>query len=294
MYATYPLKFLTPRLPFSSPHQTVMPPSVVFILGYGGGLLAHDFVKVVVKTDPGAIGIITTQASTKVYKSFKSTTTSIQHLKAKIQKDSLLAIVPDQITCFKKAKYRQRQSYHLESTGNLLLLDWLSSGRSAPPRSERWQFSHYDSSVEIFLAGSLLCRDHLLLDNENSIYPCTPASSSLADQFPVAHKMGRMNVYGNIFLIGPLLFETAAHAHQEIDRQPIISNASTMWACSWIQSPGGATRVYGSKVDPPVGLLIKFASVSVWAAKDALRDLLDQHLKKHVFGNTEVAPWSRI
>lgn len=66
--------------------------------------------------------------------------------------DALLVVIPDPVTCFSTAKYCQMQVFSLGSGSSLLLVDWITSGRSE--RGEKWAFSHYKSTNRIFLQGS--------------------------------------------------------------------------------------------------------------------------------------------
>jgi urease accessory protein UreH len=45
-------------------------------------------------------------------------------LKATIGGDSLFILLPQPITCFAAAIYKQHQSFYLRGSGSLLLLEW--------------------------------------------------------------------------------------------------------------------------------------------------------------------------
>lgn len=68
---------------------------------------------------------------------------------ARIGNDALLAVVPDPVTCFSTAKYSQKQVFNLMSDSNLLMVDWVTSGRHE--RGEKWDFELYKSTNNIFL-----------------------------------------------------------------------------------------------------------------------------------------------
>ena len=59
--ATSPLKLFTPRN-----HGAA---AWVYSANYGGGLVGGDTLRLVVDVGPGALALLTTQASTKVYRS---------------------------------------------------------------------------------------------------------------------------------------------------------------------------------------------------------------------------------
>lgn len=66
---------------------------------------------------------------------------SQQHTEYFIDSEALMCVLPDPLVCFEKASYSQSQIFHLELNGNLVLLDWFTSGRYS--RGERWIFTKY-------------------------------------------------------------------------------------------------------------------------------------------------------
>ena len=92
----------------------------------------------------GARALLTTQASTKVYRSLRR---SRQSLSAAVDADALLAVLPDPIVCFSEADFVQTQRYDLRGDASLVMVDWITSGRHAS--GERWAFSRYESRFDI-------------------------------------------------------------------------------------------------------------------------------------------------
>ncbi|XP_043690163.1 urease accessory protein D isoform X2 [Telopea speciosissima] len=96
----------------------------------------------------GCTAALTTQASTKVYKSVGSKCCE-QFLEVRIGSDALLAVIPDPVTCFSTARYSQKQVFRVASDSSLVIVDWITSGRHE--RGEKWDFGLYKSTNQIFL-----------------------------------------------------------------------------------------------------------------------------------------------
>ncbi|KAI5667421.1 hypothetical protein M9H77_17274 [Catharanthus roseus] len=67
-YSKYPLKFIVPRKVGCSQIDAVW----IYTITYGGGLVSGDSIRVAIGIGDGCTAILTTQASTKVYKSVGS------------------------------------------------------------------------------------------------------------------------------------------------------------------------------------------------------------------------------
>jgi len=156
--AASPLRFLTPRNHGSA--------AWIYAATYGGGLVGGDAVSLDLSVGPDATAMLSTQASTKVYRSPRGTSHT---LNATVSSGALLALLPDPVVCFAASAYRQRQRVRLEGDGALVLMDCVSSGRHA--RGERWCFDRYSSRLEVYLDGRLAVLDSIALDPEDGDLP---------------------------------------------------------------------------------------------------------------------------
>jgi urease accessory protein len=181
-FATAPLKLFTTR--------GVTSACWVYAATYGGGVVGGDAIRLQVETGPGATAVITTQASTKVYRALRPAS---QHVTATIDDGALLVMLPDPVVCFSGAHFSQRQQFDLHDGGNLVLLDWITSGRHAV--GERWAFDHYSSRNDIRRAGRRILYDTLLLDQEDG---------------PVGERLGRFDVCLTAVITGPKVADAAA------------------------------------------------------------------------------------
>eukprot|EP00257_Ricinus_communis_P023428 XP_015583412.1 urease accessory protein D isoform X2 [Ricinus communis] len=143
-FSKYPLKFIIPTKVGPSKTDAVW----IYTLTYGGGIVSGDSISCEFIIGHGCTAVLTTQASTKVYKSLGSKC-SEQILEARIGSDSLLAVIPDPVTCFSTARYSQKQIFRVLSDSSLVVVDWITSGRHES--GEKWDFELYKSSNNIFL-----------------------------------------------------------------------------------------------------------------------------------------------
>jgi hypothetical protein len=84
----------------------------VYAATFGGGLVGGDHIQLRADVTAGARALLTTQASTKVY---RSENRSRQSLTATVGANALLAVVPDPIVCFAAADFAQQQRYDLHA-----------------------------------------------------------------------------------------------------------------------------------------------------------------------------------
>lgn len=158
LFSKYPLKLIVPQK---------VAPSVdvvwIYALSYGGGLVSGDSVNIQARVGACSTAVFTTQASTKVYKS-KDGLACEQLLKVFIEREGTFVMLPDPVTCFAAAKYKQVQAFYLAPVANLVLVDWCTSGRRE--RGEVWSFDYYRSTNQIFLEGGApLLLDSMCLEN---------------------------------------------------------------------------------------------------------------------------------
>ena len=146
-----PLRLLTPR----NHGQAAW----VYTSSLGGGLVDGDRLSVELDVAEGASALLSSQGSTRVYRSPRGCR---NELSARVGEGALLALVPDPTTCFAGARYAQRQDVQLAPGASLVLMDLLTAGRSAT--GERWAFTHFASTLRVHLGGRALLDERWLLD----------------------------------------------------------------------------------------------------------------------------------
>ncbi|KAM0345193.1 hypothetical protein ACHAPU_006829 [Fusarium lateritium] len=187
----YPLKLISPA-PSSSQISTL-----VFLLSYGGGLVAGDSVNLTVHVKPQAKLSIATQGHTKIFKSPSADVITCQNLHVTIDDHASMCLLPDPVQPFEDSVYAQKQIFKLKSKASLCLLDWVTQGRVA--RGENWSFRKWTGRNEIWLqddaaasADRLLVRDSIILSRE--------ASKSVGRTLP--ETMRHMAISGTLILRG--------------------------------------------------------------------------------------------
>jgi len=247
-WARSPLKLLTPR----SRGESVW----AYTSSFGGGMIAGDHTRLEVTVDAGASCFLGTQASTKIYRN-PAQLPCAHELRAKAADDALLILAPDSVQCFADSIYEQRQHFTLAASANLLLVDWMSAGRTA--RGERWNFRRYLSRNEVERAGKKLLIDALLLDS---------ADGPLAGRF----RGGDFNCFATVVALGPRLVSHATEILNWCGAQSISPRASFAFAASPVHE----------------GALLRFAGASVEEVGRAIHERLG--FVRHLI---EDDPWSR-
>ncbi|RSL81561.1 hypothetical protein CEP51_005771 [Fusarium floridanum] len=187
----YPLKLISPA---PSPNQ---PSILVFLLSYGGGLVAGDSVNLTIHVRQNAKLSIATQGHTKVFKSPSADVITRQNLNVNIEDDAAMCLLPDPVQPFEDSVYAQTQIFRLKSRASLCLLDWVTQGRAA--RGENWSFHKWSGRNEIWLCDQpdtsterLLVRDSIILSRE--------VSKSVGRSLP--DMMGNLAISGTLILRG--------------------------------------------------------------------------------------------
>ena len=195
----------------------------------GGGLVGGDEIRMTAEVEADARALLTTQASTKIYRSTRGAT---QSLFAMVRARGLLAVLPDPIVCFSSAAFTQTQTYELSADASLVVVDWMTSGRHAS--GERWAFSRYESRIAIERDGRPVFYDAVLLES---------------DLDSVGDRMGRFDVFLTAVLSGPLVAQGAEEIVQSIARTPVRGQADMIQAASKTSDGGILLRIAGTSVE---------------------------------------------
>ena len=214
----YPLKLVSPA-PIRTDNELAHLIHTVYLLTYGGGLVAGDTIDLHVTIENSTRLILLTQGSTKLFKSPGRDVLSKQSMTVSLGPHAALCYLPDPVQPFERSNFEQQQIYNivvptseLTDAGSLCVLDWVSNGR--PANGENWSFYHYGSRNEVYLCQPdgkrrLLLRDNLLLDEQ-------------AMTGGIAKRMDGMAVYGTLILYGPLFQKLGQFFMEEFKAIPRI------------------------------------------------------------------------
>lgn len=195
-FSKYPLKFIIPNKVGHSRTDAAW----IYTLTYGGGIVSGDSISCQLSIGDDCTTVLTTQSSTKVYKSTGSKC-SEQFLEAGVGSNALLVVIPDPVTCFSTARYSQKQVFRVLFDSNLVVVDWFTSGRYES--GEKWEFGLYKSTNNILLEGGQpIFLDTVLLE-QGSICP-------------IAERMKDYQVIAMLILLGPKLKHLQDEIHGNV------------------------------------------------------------------------------
>jgi len=153
-----PLKLLQPGAPGRACH--------VVLSSYGGGLVAGDAIRLRVTVGAGARLVLTTQASTRVFRSIDGAVAE-QHTAGELAENALAVVLPDPVVPQAASRYRQMQEWQLQPSSLLFLVDWFHSGRM--DQGERFAFTSFHSELRVRVAGRLVVLDRFTFNPEENI-----------------------------------------------------------------------------------------------------------------------------
>jgi urease accessory protein len=225
--ATSPLRLLTPGNHGSA--------AWVYVGSYGGGLLGGDDLRLTVRVGPEASVFLSSQASTKVYRS--GACASLQ-LAAEVAAGGQLIVWPDPVIPFAASTYRQEQRVDLAAGAGLILVDTLSSGRQAS--GERWQFAEYASRLKVGYHGQPIVLDALRL---------SPAEGDLP------RRLGRFDALGTVVIAGPRMRDAAQQLLAAAADRRVERGSDLLLSAAPLRDIGCLLRIAGRSVEQVSGTI---------------------------------------
>lgn len=225
------MKLLTPR----ARGQSVW----AFSSSFGGGLVAGDQTELAIEIGKRASCFVGTQASTKVYRN-PAGLPSGHRTSAKLDDGAFLVFAPDPVQAFAQSSYTQRQEFFLRKDSSLVLLDWVTGGRTA--RGERWEMDFYHSRSDVFVEDRRVFVDSLLLE---------PEMGSLKG----AHRLGRFNCVATVTFLGPATESARSRLLSRVADEPVVRQAECLLCASQI-TDGIVARLAGSETEK-IGRIIR-------------------------------------
>lgn len=241
----------------TSLRPTLVP--LVFILTYGGGLLAGDCINLKIRLDPCTRLVAATQGSTRVYKmpiapstslhidqapsfsehqacSFSKTgavqnlphaLTSRQDLCVRICRGAGFWLAPDPIQPFAGSLYAQTQIFEVENGASVGVIDWVTEGRRA--RGESWAMAGWKGKNEIWgiipahtsESGpqAIIRKERRILMVRDSVILEPDGVNNCGGISPLVANAG---VFGTLILYGPLFVPLARFFLGEFTSLPRI------------------------------------------------------------------------
>lgn len=288
----YPLKLIAPEpLPPPDYVEKAATPRLVhtvYLLTYGGGIVAGDSIDLDVQLDRKTRLLLLTQGSTKIFKTEDARVVSHQRMNVHLKEDAALVYLPDPVQPFAHTAFSQSQVYHLEhGNGSMCVCDWVTSGRSA--RGENWDIFEYKSRNEVWTTEAtgkkrLLLRDNLILDKYGR------TGLRLSD------RMDGFSVFGTLIVRGPAFASLAKFFLDEFEALPRIGGRN--WGDAVQPELSGKEQWRAERLDRETSdgvvwsaanvrdfVLVKFASTEVEGSRNWLRDMIkEEGSVLHAFG----------
>lgn len=284
----YPLKLVAPDPlpPPDHPSGSSLVPSLVhtvFLLTYGGGIVAGDSIDLNVRLEGRTRLVLLTQGSTKIFKTPDPGLVSRQHMTATLVANSALVYLPDPVQPFAQSAFSQAQIYCLvNGEGSLCVCDWVTGGRSA--RGESWDIYEYKSRNEVWGTEStaegatkkrLLLRDNLILDKSGQT------------GMLLSERMDKHFVFGTLIIRGPAFSSLAQYFLDEFEALPRIGGRDWGDVVQPELTEEEQRRLERQNREKSDGLiwsaanvrgfvLVKFASKEVESARNWLRDMVKE------------------
>jgi urease accessory protein len=192
---------------------------------FGGGLVDGDALALEVEIDAGATAVVTSQASTKIYKG-----TSSQRTAVRVRGDGRAIVVPDPVVPFRDARFAQVTTIALDAASSLVFGDVLTAGRIA--YGERWSAAALDLTLALEVAGARVLHDRVVLGDD------------------AARRMRRFEAIATAIVLGPAVREHAPAALALA--APAHPGARVVVAGSPLGDGGAMLRIAGERVEDVV------------------------------------------
>jgi urease accessory protein len=216
-FATSPLRLLTP-----ANHGRA---AWIYTSSYGGGLVDGDCLTLDMDVGCGAAAFLSTQASTKVYRSPNGTS---HELRGRVHPGGMLVVAPDPVVCFRGARYRQTQRFDVAVDAGLVVVDCLLAGRCAS--GERWAFDEYRGRLEVAVGGSLALCDSTRLR---------------ASDGDLARQLGRFRALGLAVVAGGLFRDEIRRLILSVPSGPPAPQAAQLTTVAPLAGEGCLIRIAG-------------------------------------------------
>ncbi|WP_297629929.1 urease accessory protein UreD [uncultured Clostridium sp.] len=135
--------------------------STYFLVQIGGGYVEGEKFLNTIELKENARAIITSQASTKIYKCENDLET-YQETHIKLEDNSILEFITDPVILFKDAKYKQVNNVYMTEESSLIYTDGITAGWS--PDGENFKYKSGKLKTNVYLNDKLVALDNLVLE----------------------------------------------------------------------------------------------------------------------------------
>lgn len=136
-----------------------------YVMNPGGGYVDGDSYKMSIVLEEEAEVLLTTQSSTKIYKT--RTKPAIQEMDIHLKKGSLLEYLPDPVIAYQHACFKQNMIVQMDKGASLVCSDIFTPGWA--PDGTLFRYDLLQSKMEVYLEQQLVLFDHIKLEPDEDM-----------------------------------------------------------------------------------------------------------------------------
>lgn len=136
-----------------------------YVMNPGGGYVEGDVYKISIVLEEEAEVLLTTQSSTKIYKT--RTKPAIQEMDVHLKKGSLLEYLPDPVIAYEGSCFKQMMTVEMETGASLICSDIFTPGWA--PDGTLFRYDLLQSKLEVYVEKQLVLLDHIKLEPDENM-----------------------------------------------------------------------------------------------------------------------------
>lgn len=137
----------------------------IYVMNPGGGYVDGDTYRIQIQLEAGAEVLLTTQSSTKIYKTPE--TPVLQTMDIVLKEGSVFEYMPDSVIAYPQARFKQKLVVHMEKGASLVCSDIYTPGWA--PDGSWFRYDTIQARMDIYLDQQLVVYDHLKLQPEQDL-----------------------------------------------------------------------------------------------------------------------------
>ncbi|WP_040206090.1 urease accessory protein UreD [Neobacillus jeddahensis] len=131
-----------------------------YIMNPGGGYVDGDSYRMKIFLEDAAVAVLTTQSSTKIYKT--KSKPAYQEMDIYLKSGSVLEYLPDPVIAYQDACFKQNMVVRMEPDSSFLCSDIITPGWA--PDGSWFQYDLVQSKVKIYMGERIVLFDHVKLE----------------------------------------------------------------------------------------------------------------------------------
>lgn len=198
-----------------------------YLLQLGGGYIEGEKYKNIFKLKDNSRAIITTQASTKVYKC-EHGEKAFQETIIELGKNSILEYIADTVILYKNAIYKQVNNIYLDDSSTLIYSDGITAGWS--PEGDKFTYRNVQLKSNVYINNKIVLLDNLIVNpRENDVT-----------------KLGFFEEYSNFGTLLIINKNITGNVIEELRKQLENINLPIYFGISQLEVNGFVLRVLGN------------------------------------------------